>query len=122
MIIGGIMEFKDRLRFLRKNCVKNGKHVTQEDLGKILGYKYTSISNYESGRNEPCIRDIIKIANFFEVSTDYLLCVNEDGDDESRKNRLFELCASFSEEEKEKIISILLSIRSMMDKSKNRGK
>ncbi len=102
MIIGGIMEFKDRLRFLRKNCVKNGKHVTQEDLGKILGYKYTSISNYESGRNEPCIRDIIKIANFFEVSTDYLLCVNEDGDDESRKNRLLSFAPHFPKKKRKK--------------------
>ena len=113
------MEFKDRLRFLRKNCVRNGKHVTQDDLGKVLGYKYTSISNYESGRNEPCIRDIIKIANFFEVSTDYLLCVDEH---DNGKNRLFELCNSFTEEDKEKIILILRSIKSMIETPKKLSK
>ncbi|HIT72111.1 MAG TPA: helix-turn-helix transcriptional regulator [Candidatus Fimicola cottocaccae] len=66
------MEFKDRLRFLRKE-----KHHTQKKLGEILNYGYTAISNYESGRNEPSISDIKKIAKFFDVSVDYLLCVND---------------------------------------------
>ncbi len=120
--MGDRMEFKDRLRFLRKNCVRNGKHVTQEDLGKVLGYKYTSISNYESGRNEPCIRDIIKIANFFEVSTDYLLCANESDEDDKRKNRLFDLCSSFNDDEKEKLVVIIKNIRLLADKPKKIGR
>ncbi len=66
------MEFKERLRFLRKE-----KHHTQKKLGEILNYGYTAISNYESGRNEPSISDIKKIAKFFDVSVDYLLCVND---------------------------------------------
>lgn len=62
------MEFKDRLRALRKS-----KKMTQQRLAKILGYGYTAISNYESGRNEPAIKDLVRLANFFNVSLDYLM-------------------------------------------------
>lgn len=62
------MEFKDRLRSLRKE-----NKMTQTELGKKLNYGYTAISNYESGRNEPSIRDIIALANLFKVTVDYLI-------------------------------------------------
>lgn len=39
----------------------------------MLGYKYTAISNYESGRNKPSIDNLIKLADFFEVSIDELV-------------------------------------------------
>ena len=66
------MDFNLRLRSLRKE-----KHLTQADVGKPLGYGYTTISNYESGRNEPSIEDLKKIAVFFDVSLDYLLGVTD---------------------------------------------
>ena len=44
------MQFKDRLRMLRKE-----KKMTQMRLGNLLNYGYTAIANYESGRNNPCI-------------------------------------------------------------------
>lgn len=66
------MKFKDRLTALRKE-----KGIKQLDLANILHYGSTAISNYESGRNEPCISDLKKIAKYFDVSMDYLLCVND---------------------------------------------
>ena len=66
------MEFKERLKFLRK-----AKNKTQGDIAQVLNYGYTAISNYESGRNEPSIADLKKIAQYFDVSMDYLLCVND---------------------------------------------
>lgn len=66
------MEFKERLKALRKE-----NKLTQSTLGSILNYGYTAISNYESGRNEPSITDLKKIAEYFDVSMDYLLCVND---------------------------------------------
>lgn len=62
------MEFKDRLIFLRKDL-----NMTQEDLAEKIGYTRTAISAWEIGRNEPSNSDTIKIADFFGVSTDYLL-------------------------------------------------
>lgn len=66
------MEFKDRLKVLRKE-----KRLTQVKLGEMLNYGYTAIANYESGRNQPSIPDLKKIASIFNVSMDYLLGVND---------------------------------------------
>ena len=65
-------EFKDRLKILRKE-----KKLTQVKLGEMLNYGYTAIANYESGRNQPAIADLIKIASIFDVSLDYLLGVTD---------------------------------------------
>jgi len=69
------MEFRERLKTLRKE-----HRLTQSALGAMLNYGYTAISNYESGRNEPSIKDLKKIAKYFGVSMDYLLCVNDTRD------------------------------------------
>ena len=56
------------LRKLRKE-----RGITQEKLAAVLHYGYTAITNYESGRNEPCLDDLIRIADYFDVSLDTLL-------------------------------------------------
>lgn len=62
------MEFKDRLIKLRKEL-----NLTQEELAQKIGYTRTAISAWEIGRNEPSNADTIKLAEYFNVSTDYLL-------------------------------------------------
>ncbi len=64
------MGFKERFTQLRKEL-----GLTQEQLAKKLGIGYTrtAISAWEVGRNEPSNSDTVKIAEFFGVSTDYLL-------------------------------------------------
>lgn len=42
-------------------------------VAEALGYGYTAIANYESGRNEPNIDTLLKIANFFDVPVGFLL-------------------------------------------------
>lgn len=60
--------FAERIRALRLS-----KGLTQEALGKIIGVKYDSISIYERGKNYPEVRNLIILADYFGVSTDYLL-------------------------------------------------
>lgn len=93
------MEFKDRLKALRKE-----KKLTQVKLGEMLNYGYTAIANYESGRNQPSIPDLKKIASIFNVSMDYLLGVNDIRypyviDDETAKFNEFRRYYSMLEEE-----------------------
>lgn len=57
-----------RLLKLRKD-----NHVTQEMLGKAIGVKKTTISNYETGYSSPNPETLRKIANYFDTSIDYLL-------------------------------------------------
>ena len=65
--------FSERLKELR-----TGRRISQERLAKQLNYGYTAIANYESGRNEPSLGDLRRIADFFDVSTDYLLGRTDD--------------------------------------------
>ena len=68
-----MLVFSERLREVRK-----AKDVTQVQLGKMLDYGYTAIANYESGRNEPSHADLCRIADYLDVSIDYLLGRTDD--------------------------------------------
>lgn len=62
------MKIKDRIKQLR---IELG--FTQEQFANKIGFSRTAISAWEIGRNEPSNDDTIKLADFFGVSTDYLL-------------------------------------------------
>lgn len=62
------MTFKDRLRELRTI-----QGLTQDELGRSIGYGRSAIANYESGRSEPSYDILEKISNRLNVSIDYLL-------------------------------------------------
>lgn len=58
---------KTRLAELRRE-----KGLTLKELGKILHVKDNALSQYETGKRNPKIGLLIEIANFFNVSLDYL--------------------------------------------------
>lgn len=57
-----------RLKLLRKQ-----KHMSQLSLAMKLNTTQLSISRYETGKREPDLKTLILIADFFDVSIDYLL-------------------------------------------------
>ena len=57
-----------RLRGLRKN-----KGISQLKLAMDLNTTQNTISRYETGEREPGIDELIKIADYFNVSVDYLI-------------------------------------------------
>lgn len=60
--------FKDRLIQLRKN-----KKLTQEQMAEKIGIHRGTYANYERGHRQPDYDTLLKIADFFDVTTDYLL-------------------------------------------------
>ncbi len=60
--------FRKRLRELRKE-----NNVSQLELAKVLNMTKMAVSHWESGHSEPSISQLIEIANFFDVSVDYLI-------------------------------------------------
>ena len=62
------MEFSQRLRQLRVE-----KGIERQDLAEYLNMSYSAIAKYESGVRFPDKETLQKIADFFEVSVDYLL-------------------------------------------------
>lgn len=63
-----MISLPDRLKELRKS-----KNLTQTELGKILGVGKTTISMYETNNSTPNDEIKLKIADYFNVSLDYLL-------------------------------------------------
>lgn len=62
----------NRIKELRKE-----KDIKQDVLAKLLGLEIAGISKLETGRVPLKDEYIIKLANFFKVSTDYLLGKSE---------------------------------------------
>lgn len=60
--------FAERLRELR-----TAAGLKQEDLARILGTTPNAISKYETGSRRPSHEALIAIADYFNVSLDYLL-------------------------------------------------
>ena len=61
------MQYYPRLRDLREDM-----DLTQDQLVKILQMHKTTYTNYEQGKREPPFELIIKLAKFYNVSTDYI--------------------------------------------------
>lgn len=55
-------------------------NLTQKELSEKIGYSQSIITRWEKNECEPTASAIITLANFFNVTTDYLLGLeNEDG-------------------------------------------
>jgi len=85
-------DFAKNLRRYRKR-----KNYSQEKLAKELHYGYTAIANYESGRNEPSIDDLIRLAKALNVTVDELVAcflkLNEEN-----QNRIMDLIQALQPE------------------------
>ena len=59
----------ERLKLLRKS-----KGLTQIGLQMKIGVEQALLSKYENGERVPPTDTLVKLADFYEVSVDYLLC------------------------------------------------
>jgi transcriptional regulator with XRE-family HTH domain len=81
------------LRELRKS-----RQMTQADVSKLIHTDRSNVANYEKGRRLPPINTVIVIAQFFNVSLDYLILGKRnksnnfftDKEDETYKNLMAE--------------------------------
>jgi transcriptional regulator with XRE-family HTH domain len=63
-----IMILPEMIAELRKD-----KGILQKELAKYLGVSNGTVSNYETGVHNPEIETLIKLADYFNVSVDYML-------------------------------------------------
>ena len=59
--------FAERIKELR---LEHG--LTQEAVGEIIGVKRYAVYSYEKGRACPEMKGLVALADYFEVSMDYL--------------------------------------------------
>lgn len=63
----------ERLVKLRKE-----RKMTQEELANVLGISRSALSLYETNKRQPDFQTICRLADFFNVSVDYLLARTDD--------------------------------------------
>lgn len=61
-------ELGERLRGLRESV-----KLSQVKMAELLGVKQSSINRYEQGQSAPSLETLVKYADYFDVSLDYLL-------------------------------------------------
>ena len=49
------------------------KQITQEQLANALSVSKSAVGMWESGKREPDLETVLKVADFFEVSVEYLV-------------------------------------------------
>ena len=64
--------FNQRLSLLRKQ-----KGISQKQLGEVIGLSNKAICTLENGTRETTFENLVLLAEFFHVSTDYLLGVTD---------------------------------------------
>ena len=62
----------DIIKELREDC-----DMTQADVARLLGTTQQVYSRYEKGENEMPIRHLITLCKIYNVSADYILCLEQ---------------------------------------------
>lgn len=75
------LAFGNRIKGMREQ-----RGIKQGQFADSMGISRQSMSNYESGKHSPDIDIIVKMADFFQCSTDYLLGLTEHPNPEQAKN------------------------------------
>lgn len=75
--------FGVRLKELRKN-----HRLTQSDIANMFDVTKNAVYSWENGISQPSIEIITKLAQYFNVTTDYLLGFNQDDLDKIEKLKI----------------------------------
>ena len=63
---------------MRLKELREERHLTQNDIAKEIKTSQTNIGRWEKELNEPAASFLIRLADFFQCSTDYLLGREDD--------------------------------------------
>ncbi|MCY8574082.1 helix-turn-helix domain-containing protein [Bacillus haynesii] len=107
--------------------------LSQYELADRLGFSRGKLANYEQGTREPDYETLKKIADFFEVTTDYLLnrtknpSVIKDKEasyniDDLDLQIAFKEASDFSEEARKQAIDFINYLKEKEGKEKTKGK
>lgn len=77
--------FADRLKELRKS-----RNITQTDFARSFHISNGTIGNWESGKREPNLETMQKIADYFNVTVDYLIGRSDNHSDQNPLDRQLE--------------------------------
>ena len=73
LLEGIVMSFPERLKELRSS-----KNLTQKQVYEAIGMSAIGYQRYEYGEREPAYQKLIALADYFDVSLDYLVGRSDD--------------------------------------------
>ena len=94
--------FPDILKYLRKR-----EHYTQEELAAALGISRSRLNNYEQGIREPDSETASLIADFFNVTFDFLFGRTEKYDITEQEYQLIQLFRKLSEQDQGMVLEMI---------------
>ena len=68
-----VKTYKERIRDLRED-----NDLTQKKIAEVLGVKYNVYQRYELGTSKMPIHHLITLAQYYNTSTDYILCLTNE--------------------------------------------
>lgn len=100
--------------------LRNQKGLTTSELANIIGCSNPTITHYERGEREPSLSTLIKLADYFQVSVDYLIghdnAIMKRPYSEIAENFIKEFQELFSEE---RFIKIARTYKKLDDKQRD---
>jgi transcriptional regulator with XRE-family HTH domain len=69
---GLVMSFSDRIIQL-----KNERKLLQKDIASSVGLSLRAYQYYEKGQKEPTLSVLLRLADYFDVSLDYLVGLSD---------------------------------------------
>lgn len=92
-----------------KECRK-AKKMTQEEVAKLLNVTTQTYQNYELNKREPNIETLIKLANIFDTTIDYLIGREKKQLINKNDKEILEYLNKLKENEKWHILEIIKSM------------
>ena len=112
------MDFAKRLYELRETA-----NLKQTELAEMVALRASAISKYEKGLTQPNMNTLIKFAELFHVSTDYLLGISSIPNPYTTENftpKETDIILRFRRLSKENQIRIDERINTMLDNQNNK--
>lgn len=66
------MKDGDIMKFARMKDLREDRDLSQSDIAKIIYTSQTQYSRWERGANDPPINILIRLADYYNVSLDYI--------------------------------------------------
>lgn len=94
-------------------------NLKQTELGEKVKLSLKAISMYETGQREPKLNTLIALADFFDVSIDYLVGreTHETKQGNFEEEHLMQMFRALSDDNKEKVIAITKTLHDLDKKS-----
>ncbi len=95
------------MKLIKLKELREKNNYTQIELANKLKIEQNTYSNYENGKTQPKLKTLIEIADFYQVTLDYLLDRNINGGLSSLEYELLSMFRTLNEFEQTRVIEFV---------------